>query len=373
MDKTIAIIGAGMAGLLLARILHLHGIASDLYEGEADAGSRPQGGLLDLSEEHGQAALRMAGLHKAFLELVRPGEDAKRVADKTGRILLDRPGDRTGGRPEIDRGDLRTLLMRSVPAEAIHWGHKLAAVTALDGERRRVAFENGRAVTCDVLVGADGGWSKVRPLVSGAKPAYTGVSFVETLLFQGDTRFGASAEAIGSGTLMAVAPSQGVLAHRCADGTLHTYAALNRPEAWFAQAVAPGAQHLLTQVAEAFSGWAPPLVTLVARSDAPPVVRAVHALPVGNAWTRTPGVTLVGDAAHLMSPFSGEGANLALLDAALLGQALATTPDQTEAALGRYEADLFPRSARAAGEAAASLDRFFGPAAPRSVVDLFSL
>ena len=372
MHKTIAIIGAGMAGLVLARVLRLYGVTASIYEAEPGPDARSQGGLLDLSEDHGQAALRIAGLHDGVLQLVRMGEDAKRVTDKTGRILLDRPGAGAGGRPEIDRGDLRTLLIRSLPADAIHWNHKLAAIAPLEGGQRRINFENGRVATCDVTVGADGAWSKVRPLVSRAKPAYTGTSFVETNLFDGDTRFKASADAIGSGTLMAVAPGQGVLAHRYADGTLHTYAALNRPELWFGNMAAPSVGRVPTQIVEAFSGWAPHLVTLVTQSDTAPLVRAIHALPVGHSWTRTPGVTLVGDAAHLMSPFSGEGANLALLDGALLGQALATTPDQTEAALGTYEADLFRRSARVAEQAAANLNRFFGDAAPYSVVDLFS-
>ena len=80
--------------------------------------------------------------------------------------------------------------MRSVPAEAIHWDHKLAAVIAAGDGRHRAVFGNGRTVTCDVLVGVDGAWSRVRPLVSPARPAYTGISFVETILVDGDGRHG---------------------------------------------------------------------------------------------------------------------------------------------------------------------------------------
>jgi 2-polyprenyl-6-methoxyphenol hydroxylase-like FAD-dependent oxidoreductase len=84
-----------------------------------------------------------------------------------------------------------------------------------------------------------------------------------------------------------------------------------------------------------------------------------------------PGVTLLGDAAHL-SPPNGEGANLAMLDGAELGQALAAHPDDVEAALTAYEQALFPRSAEEAVESARDFEICFGATTPQSLIGLFT-
>ena len=371
MHASVTIIGAGLGGLMLARVLHVHGIASTIYEAEASAKVRAQGGMLDIHEQDGQRALKAAGLHDQFVELIHPGGQQTRVLDKQGTVLLDHPDDGTGGRPEVNRGDLRRLLLDSLPADTVRWGHKVTAASALGGGRHLVSFADGSTVTTDLLIGADGAWSRVRPLLSEAMPVYVGLSFIETYLFDGDTRHKPSAEAVGGGSLMAVALGRGILAHREPKGVLHTYVALKKPSDWIDQLDFSDPTAALARVAEEFDGWAPELTALITDGETDPVLRRIHSLPGEHRWDRVPGVTLLGDAAHLMPP-SGEGANLAMYDGAELGKAIAANRGDVEAALGAYEKDLFARSASAAAEASLLLDLLFGDHAPQSLIDFFT-
>ncbi|MFJ6386914.1 FAD-dependent oxidoreductase [Streptomyces sp. NPDC091972] len=370
MQKTIAIVGAGLGGLTLARVLQAHGVAATIYEGEESADSRAQGGLLDIHEETGQVALRAAGLYDEFLTLVRPGEDAKRVVDRHGTVLFDSPADPASARPEVDRGELRRLLIDSLAPGTIRWGHKLASIRRGPDGDYDLAFTEGSATRADIVIGADGAWSKVRPLLTPAQPRYSGTCFIEIALAAGREHCRASVAAIGSGTLMAVAPGRGIIAHRHADGHVRGYVALNKPEEWIGSIDFGNPSAGLRRLAAEFDGWSPLLTAFVTESDTEPSLRPIYALPVGLRWDRAPGVTLVGDAAHLMSPFAGEGANLAMYDSADLAGQLVEQPD-VEAALTAYEERLFPRGSDAAGRSARNLETFFGREAPQSVVTLF--
>ncbi|MEX2981219.1 FAD-dependent oxidoreductase [Streptomyces sp. C36] len=344
MHTPVTIIGAGLGGLTLARVLHVHGIPATVYEAEASPSARLQGGMLDIHDYNGQLALEAAGLMDEFHAIILEGRQATRVLDRDGTVLLDKADDGTGGRPEVQRGELRRILLDSLPAGTVRWGHKAASTRTLGEGRHEVTFADGSTVATSLLVGADGAWSRVRPLLSTAIPEYTGTSFVETYLFEADTRHPAAAKAVGGGMLIAPSPGREIFAHRESGDTLHTYVALAKPQDWFAAIDFTDAAAATARIAQEFDGWAPELTALITDGDTAPVLRPYYALPTGHRWDRVPGVTLIGDAAHLAAP-NGEGANLAMLDGAELGKALAAHPADIEAALTEYEQAMFPRSA----------------------------
>jgi 2-polyprenyl-6-methoxyphenol hydroxylase-like FAD-dependent oxidoreductase len=372
LKNPVTIIGAGLGGLTLARVLHVHGIASVIFEAETSPNVRSQGGLLDIHEYNGQLALRSAGLYEEFLGLILAEAESQYVLDKHGNVLLFQPDKGNGGRPEVPRGELRRILLDSLPAGTVRWGHKTTGVSSLGDGRHVVTFANGLTVTTDLLIGADGAWSRVRPLLSNAVPEYLGTAFIETFLFDCDVRHKPSAEAVGSGTMMALAPGKGIMAHREANATLHAYVALNKSEEWIANIDFSDPATTLARVAAEFHDWAPKLTALLTDTESDPVLRPIYGLPIDHRWDHVPGLTLLGDAAHLMSPFAGEGANLAMYDGALLAKAIAANPGDVDTALIAFEDAMFSRSAAAAEEANRNLTIFFSEDSPQSVVNLFA-
>jgi len=364
MATSVTVIGAGLGGLTLARALHLRDIPVTVYEADASAHVRAQGGQLDLHEHNGQLALHLAGLDEEYRSIVHRGGAAQRVCDRHAVVLGDVPDDGSMSKPEALRGDIRRILLDSLPRGTVRWGKKLVTATAVGNGRHELAFADGSTVTTDLLVGADGTWSKVRSLVSEHTPTYSGMSYLDTYLHDVDNRHRASAALVGNGALYALEPGRGFLAHREAGDIIHAYVCLSRPVEWF------GTLDRAVIAAE-FDGWAPELVALIADSDTAPVLRSIYQLPDQHRWARVPGVTLLGDAAHVTVP-GGEGANLAMLDGAELAQAIAAHPHDTDAALAAYEAIMFPRSHAEATAAHETVELIFGHDAPHALARLFN-
>ncbi|MGY3606289.1 MULTISPECIES: FAD-dependent oxidoreductase [unclassified Bradyrhizobium] len=359
----IAIVGGGMGGLCLASVLHRHGIAAVVYEADLSATLRHQGGMLDIHQDTGQAALQAAGLLEAFASLTLQHGDALRVLDKTGGVRLTDDGD--GLRPEIDRGTLRNLLLSSLPPGLVRWNARVTGVGRADGGFK-LSFADGSVATADLLIGADGAWSKVRPLVSEAVPIYSGISFVELRYLDADKRHPTAAALVGKGFMLALSDERAIIGHREPDSELCIYAALKVAADWSRRPVSRDMLH------RHFHDWHRDFHEVLANSDGDLLPRPIWMLPEGHRWPRTPGVTLLGDAAHLMSPFGGEGANLAMIDGADLARAIIEHTNDIERALAIYEAKMFPRAREKAAESAANLELSFEANAPQGILEFFA-
>ncbi|WP_037304704.1 FAD-dependent oxidoreductase [Amycolatopsis orientalis] len=371
MYTPVTIIGAGLGGLTLARVLHVHGIPSEVYEAEASPTSRLQGGMLDIHDYNGQLALEAAGLMDEFRGIVLEGRQALRVLDFDGSVLFERGDDGTGGRPEAQRGDLRRMLLDSLPEGTVRWGRKVVGARTLGDGRHEVTFADGGTVVTGLLVGADGAWSRVRPLLTDAVPEYSGTSIIETYLYDADTRHTAVAKTVGGGSLFGAGTTAGrsINAHRESGDTLHAYVELTKPLDWFDDIDFADADAAKARIAAEFDGWTPELTALITESDGAPIHRPAFALPSGCRWERVPGVTLLGDAAHLALA-NGEGANLAMLDGAELGKALAARPDDVEAALAEYELAMFVRGETPVQEDFL-IESIFGDEVPERLLAMF--
>ncbi|KAJ3300098.1 hypothetical protein HK104_004567 [Borealophlyctis nickersoniae] len=352
----VAIIGAGPGGLTLARILQLHSIPSTVYELDASRTARPQGGTLDLHHETGLRAMKTMGLMDQFRAKSRPEGEHMFVYSTDGAVLLDHGAsappqageENIHERPEIDRADLRDIMLDSLDDGCVQWGRKVTSVNpAANGEKgvHIITFSDGTTVEADLVVGADGAWSKVRPLLTDAKPAYTGSTYIDLTIKNLNERFPDLAKRVGEGMALTLSPNKGIIAQMNANSVLRTY-------------------DVLAPIQNA--------------DDNPMTPRPIYALPMGLRWPTKPGITLLGDAAHVMAP-SGEGVNLAMADALELGLEVVRAVkeagqddawrDPLVEALRVYEKGMLDRAEKESHDADGMLKSFFGEDAPKGFLD----
>jgi 2-polyprenyl-6-methoxyphenol hydroxylase-like FAD-dependent oxidoreductase len=370
--KKIAIVGGGPGGLTLARLLQQSGAQVSVYERDQSRSARVQGSALDLHENSGLAALDAAGLMDAFWANHRPDLDRLRLTDAKGTVLHDhsRRMSGAGKRPEIERGPLRDLLLDSLQPDTVRWDCKLESAE-LRGEQVLLRFASGQTALADIAVGCDGANSRLRELVTPIRPEYVGVSLVEGLVPGAKQMIPELWDLIGGSALIALGGERTIGMGTKPDGSVLFYAGVKTrgDSARRSFEEASGPDQRVAWLHAHFEGWSEIWDPLFKKA-ASMVWRPLLVCPTDQHWEPKRNVTLIGDAAHVMPPYAGEGVNMAMLDALVLSRLL-LSQDTSSNAIAAYEAEMFARMRPTTEDTMVNTEMFYAPDASDRVVALF--
>ena len=382
MTLKIAIIGAGPAGCTLARLLQQSkkDIKVTIFESESSIDFRSQGGTLDLHEKTGQAALKAGGLFDEFLKYARYDGEAMKICDKKLICYINMSGSKQGsrgsGRPEIDRPKLREILYNSLAEGTVVWSHRLVRVD----EDLNLHFADGKMESgFDLIVGADGAWSRVRPSLTDEQPFYSGIAGHAFRIPDAEIAQPELYKLVNRGSLFSTSDAKSIMAQYMGDGSLNVGTWSARPKDWQKTCGYDVHDAAVTKAEcrKDYADWDARLLAFTQVSEDHVVPRDLYMLPVGIRWDHVMGITVIGDASHLMTPFAGEGVNLAMQDALQLSQAIISaaesTSDDTNAVLDQkvaeFEQDMFKRATKTQKLTYDMMQMFISPKGPRGQME----
>lgn len=366
--KHIAIVGAGPGGLMLGLLLQRQGFSFTIYERGYQNMHSDRGGSLDIHDDSGQLPLKEAGIFENFRKHARyEGEDT-RIVNKDGEILYDEDAEGEGNRPEIDRGKLCDIIMEQIHPENIKYGFKFEKLIQRDNGEVELVFENGTTVMTDLVIGADGAFSQIRSHLTNAKPEYTGISMIEMNSDENEhpdlLKFNKNGKLIGLGG------DQAILGQRNGDGRIMAYISFKTKYEKLDEYRNLSLDTLKERLLAEYSDWDSELKNYIAYSYDDIKFRRIYKLPIGLTWATQPNITIIGDAAHLMSPFAGEGVNMALYDAYLLAESFKNFNNLTEV-LKVYEQQMFETTKVHAKESQDNLEIFFSENGAEKMAQFF--
>lgn len=366
--KHIAIVGGGPGGLMLGLLLQRQGFSFTIYERGYQNMHSDRGGSLDIHDDSGQLPLKEAGIFENFRKHARyEGEDT-RIVNKDGEILYDEDAEGEGNRPEIDRGKLCDIIMEQIHPENIKYGFKFEKLIQRDNGEVELVFENGTTVMTNLVIGADGAFSQIRSYLTNAKPEYTGISMIEMNSDENEhpdlLKFNKNGKLIGLGG------DQAILGQRNGDGRIMAYISFKTKYEKLDEYRNLSLDALKERLLAEYSDWDSELKNYIAYSYDDIKFRRIYKLPIGLTWATQPNITIIGDAAHLMSPFAGEGVNMALYDAYLLAESFKNFNNLTEV-LKVYEQQMFEITKIHAKESQDNLEIFFSENGAEKMAQFF--
>ncbi|HEX5150003.1 MAG TPA: NAD(P)/FAD-dependent oxidoreductase [Parafilimonas sp.] len=381
-DKRIAIVGGGPGGLTLARLLQLKGAGVKVYERDINKDVRVQGATLDLHEESGLKALREAGLTDAFKENYRPGADLMRIIDKDANILFDehetpisdKTFDEAVFRPEIDRGPLRKILLDSLMPGTVIWDSHFICMKKIN-DSWRLEFKNGTTATADIVIAADGANSKIRSYITSVVPFYTGFTAIEGTVYDAATNAPMISRLLKGGKIFAMGASKTLIVSAKGDGSLQFYTGFKANESWVQESGLDftNNKQIAAWFQKEYGEWNNTWLELFENAEPAFIPRPLYCMPLDQYWDAQPDITILGDAAHLMPPYAGEGVNMAMQDALELSNCLTDDAfDDTRTAIAFYEEKMRARASEIAKETLEQTESLHSEDAIQNMLNMFS-
>lgn len=358
-NKKVAVIGGGPVGLTFAKLLQQENVNVKVYERDLDEHSRIKGGTLDIHHDYGQLALKKAGVLAEYYTFSRP--TGERAANIFAEILSDKlPNEEhLYDRPEIDRNDLRNMLLENLMPDTVVWNSKLVS---LEPEEKQfiLKFQDEKTEVVDLVIGANGGMSNVRKYVTDTNSQYTGTIIIQGEVLKPDKTCPGFKKLCGDGNFAVIGEQKFLFCQTKAKGALNYYISFQKPESWIKENRLDfnNNEEISSFLINLLVNWNELYKELFRATDEFTLL-PMRKLPLEN-WLPHHNITLIGDAAHVMPPFSGIGVNVGLLDALYLAENL-TSGQFTDisTAISDYEEKMFEYATKAQQETSQAEEGIF--------------